>query len=93
MCQKWLHSYDGAGGFKELCGGVPNMVKKSIDIFCKKEGPENSVHNLWAARILEGHDNGKMLVFCTRCGWTAVSMIRGSGQAVPWPGQNGAWED
>ncbi len=71
---------EGAVGFKELCGGVPNKVKKITDQFCKKEGEENLGHNLWAGRFLEEYDSGKIFCFCTRCGCTAVSMIRGLGK-------------
>ncbi len=53
---------------------MPPIVKKITDGLAE-EGPKG--HSLWASKVEGGPDQGKTLVFCTRCGCTSVSAVRG----------------
>ncbi len=69
---------DSRAGRPVMCSRVAQRVLRITPIHKlkkTKEGSENSGHNLGAARIIEGHDNGQMLVVCTTCGCTAVSLV------------------
>ncbi len=65
------------------------MIKKVTETLCMKGGKDDLGHKLWAARILEGHHEGRILVFCAKCGCAAVSAVRGLGKQCRGPGERG----
>ena len=75
--------------FKDLCVGVPVLVKKMIDDIGGRTGETDLGQKLRAARVLDGHDSGEIPVFCTRCGCTAVSAIKGLAKLCHGPSQRG----
>ena len=63
VCKNCLQSGKNIAVFKNLCDGVPVMVKKIIDDIGGRTEETDLGHKLWAVRVLDGNDSGHIFVF------------------------------
>ena len=63
VCQRCLHSSDGLGDIRHPREGWPATIKKLADSIAVKGGEDVHGHKLWAVRVIEGPDEGKIMAF------------------------------